>query len=244
MPTKAVLLQGGIFIITLLVATIAGYEVRTYIKQLYKRKEENCRLTKELIYSFVTAIDAKDHYLKNHSKNVSYYSKKIATELGYSSIDIEIIALAALFHDIGKLNVDEHILNKPAKLDSHEWEQMKKHSTLGVEILKTVSKLDIILDFIKYHHRHFDGSGYPNDCTNESIPQQSRILSVADAFDAMTSTRPYRKALDIEEAYNELRIYSGSQFDPTVVDAFFRCHIEPVNIDDIDIDLMMIFDHD
>lgn len=240
MSSKQVLIQGSIFYLCLILALITGREIARFIHKINEQKEETCKLTTDLIFAFVHAIDAKDDYLHNHSSNVSHYAKLIARELNYPPLEVEKIALAGLFHDIGKINVDSRILNKKAKLSADEWEIMKKHVMSGVEFIKNIHQFEFIYSLIKYHHRHYDGGGYPDDCPNEDVPFESRILSVADSFDAMTSDRPYRQALSLEETHKELRKYSGSQFDPKVIEAFFSCHIEPVCITVNNVDIYKI----
>ena len=237
LPIKAIIGQGGVFFTTLIISVFVSEEVKRYIEELNFSKIENCQLTKELILSFVEAIDAKDHYLHNHSYNVCLYSMDIAKEMGYSEANIKEVGLAALLHDIGKISISENILNKPDKLNEEEWYQMKLHASNGPTIINNVKKLKPIINIIKYHHRHYDGSGYPVDIDNELIPIESRIVSLADAFDAMTTDRPYRLAMSVEEAYSELKKYRGSQFHPEVVDAFFRANVKlkPYNYKKTDI---------
>ncbi|MBN2797168.1 MAG: HD-GYP domain-containing protein [Clostridia bacterium] len=239
-PSKQFVIQGSIFLICSILAAIAGLEIRGYILKQKKYEKEQCELIIDLVYAFVTAIDAKDHYLHNHSSNVCYYAKRIAAAMGLSQVECEKIGLAALFHDVGKLHVDSKILNKPEKLNEEEWRIMKEHVTSGVEMIQNIQSISFIFQMIKYHHRHYDGSGYPTDCEVSDIPIGARIIAVADSFDAMTSDRPYRKALSYEKTCSELRKYSGSQFDPAVVNAFFEADIEPVLIDFLDVNMLLI----
>lgn len=225
-PLKAIIGQGAVFFTTLIISVFVSWEVKRYIEELTNSKLENCLLTKELILSFVEAIDAKDHYLHNHSYNVCLYSIDIAKEMAFSEINIKKVGLAALLHDIGKISVSESVLNKPDKLNEEEWYQMKLHASNGPIIINNVKKLEPLLTIIKYHHRHYDGSGYPGDIDNDLIPIESRIVSLADAFDAMTTDRPYRLAMTVEDAYSEIKKYRGSQFHPEVVDAFFRANVK------------------
>ncbi len=241
-PLRQFVVQGVVFITCLSLAAFAGEEISRYIERIDEKNNENCQLTTQLIHAFIRAIDAKDHYLQNHSFNVSYYSRKICEQLGYDRKKTEEICVAALFHDIGKLTVSEKILNKPEQLSDEEWTEMKGHPVKGQIILKDISQLSFMLDYIKYHHRHYDGAGYPNDCPKEQVPFESRIIAVADAFDAMTSDRPYRKALPIETANAELRKYSGSQFDPTVVQALLQAEVKPVKLPKIDLDLHAVME--
>lgn len=227
-PLRAILTQGTIFYLSLALTIGLSLEIKRHIEELNLRKQENCKLTNELIMSFIEAIDAKDHYLHNHSHNVCQYSIKLGKAMCLSDSEIKCLGLAAIFHDIGKLRISEEILNKPDKLNLEEWNAMKSHPTNGTEILKNVEAFKMILPAIKYHHRYYDGSGYPEDMPNEKIPLSAHIIMVADSFDAMTSDRPYRKALSEEAAFEELRRCSGSQFNPKVVDAFFEAKIRAI----------------
>jgi len=226
MPQPAFYAQSVIFLSTLIFAVLTGQLIRAYIQDLEETKKENSKLLQEIVYSFVTAIDAKDPYLHNHSQNVAHYAKIIAEELKLPAEQCKRVEVAGIFHDIGKINLDAAILQKPGKLSIEEWEVMKEHPELGAYILRQVSQMQDILPAIKYHHRRFDGTGYPNDCSLEEVPLEARIIEVADAFDAMTTDRPYRQALTPEEAYAELKKHSGKQFDPQVVKAFFDAEIK------------------
>jgi putative nucleotidyltransferase with HDIG domain len=228
LPLRAILIQGTIFYLSLALTIGLSLEIKKHIEELNERKHENCKLTNELIMSFIEAIDAKDHYLHNHSHNVCQYSLILGKAMGLTDSEIKSLGLAAIFHDIGKLRVSEEILNKPDKLNFEEWAIMKSHPTNGTQILQNVEKFQKILPIIKYHHRYFNGSGYPEDSRDEEIPLSAHIIMVADSFDAMTSDRPYRKALSEETAFEELRRFSGSQFNPKVVDAFFEAGIRAI----------------
>lgn len=225
LPIRAVMIQGTIFYLSLALTIGLSIEIKRHIEELNLRKQENCKLTNELIMSFIEAIDAKDHYLHNHSHNVCQYALKLGNTMGFSDSELKALGLAAIFHDIGKLKISEEILNKPAKLSLEEWAIMKSHPANGTEILKNVEQFRKILPDIKYHHRYYDGSGYPEDSPSHEVPLSAHIIMVADSFDAMTSDRPYRKALTEESAYEELRRCSGTQFNPKVVDAFFKAGI-------------------
>jgi putative two-component system response regulator len=185
--------------------------------------------TEEIQKSFINAVsslayalEAKDIYTHGHSERVTNIAVKIAEELGLSDKEMEKIRLAGLLHDIGKIGVREDILNKPGKLSAEEFEQVKTHSQIGERILKPVIKDKDILDMVIHHHERYDGQGYPDGLTDGQISTNASILAVADAYDAMTSDRPYRKALTIEEARKELECFKKKQFRPNVVDALFR----------------------
>lgn len=174
------------------------------------------------VTSLVNALEAKDEYTHGHSERVTDIAIRIARELALTETDIEKIRLAGLLHDIGKIGVREHILNKPGKLTEEEFDQVKTHSKIGEHILRPVIKDKDILDMVIHHHERCDGRGYPDGLVDSQISLQASILAVADAYDAMTSDRPYRKALSIEEARAEFRRFTGIQFRLLVVDALFR----------------------
>lgn len=176
----------------------------------------------ETIRTLASAVDAKDSYTYGHSETVTKYAVAIAREMKLPRGEIRNIEIASRLHDIGKIGIPEQILNKPRKLDRQEWEIIKHHPRIGVSILKSASSLADIVPIVLYHHEHFDGSGYPDGLAGRVIPLGARILAVADAFCAMRSDRPYRRALSLEAAVRELREKSGSQFDPEVVEAFLN----------------------
>lgn len=192
---------------------------------------ENARLYKELrelflgvVKSLAEAIDAKSAYTHGHSQRVSEYSLAVAQELNLNKEEQEIVEIAGILHDIGKIGIDEKILNKPGNLTQQEYEEIKKHSTIGAEIIEPVSALKEIVPAIKHHQERYDGSGYPDGLKGEKIPLIARILAVADAFDAMTSDRPYRKKLSDEVALSEIEKNKERQFDPEIVEAFFKAY--------------------
>jgi putative nucleotidyltransferase with HDIG domain len=153
-------------------------------------------------------------------KDIAEYSVEIAKKIGLSDTDIENIRKAALLHDLGKISVPDHILMKPGRLSEDEMDIIKKHPSTGAKIIESVEPLKYAKEIIKSHQERFDGTGYPEGLKGENIPLCARIIAVADAFGAMTTDRPYRKALSIKEALEELRKYSGTQFDPHLVKIF------------------------
>ena len=166
---------------------------------------------------------SKDKYTQNHSYRVSVYATRIAAQMGLSAEKLEDIRAAALLHDLGKLDVSREILYKAARLSSSEFAQMKKHVDFGIQMLQPVaSPLARVIPIILAHHDKFDGKGY-HETQGENIPLEARILSVADAYDAMTSDRPYRKAMSPFEAKEMMIKLAGSDFDPKVIDAFATC---------------------
>lgn len=174
------------------------------------------------IAALAMAVDAKDHYTHGHSEAVSRYSVGIASELRLSEEEKFNVRIASLLHDVGKIGIPDTILNNPGSLDKHEKEIIRSHPSVGERIIKQVPQLQKILPGILYHHERFDGSGYPCGLSKEKIPQIARIICVADAFDAMTSSRPYRSAMTYAQALDELNSCKGTQFDPACVDALIR----------------------
>ena len=173
-----------------------------------------------LISSFISALDAKSAWTKGHSERVTNYAISIAKEMGLKDKDIETLRTAALLHDIGKLGTYDVILDKHEKLTDEEADLIKIHPVKGEEILKPISQLKDILPIIRSHHERIDGMGYPDGLKNGDIPFLARIIAVADTFDSMTSDRPYRPKASKKDAISELKRYSGTQFDPEVVEAF------------------------
>jgi diguanylate cyclase (GGDEF)-like protein len=174
-----------------------------------------------LASALALAVDAKDSYTRSHCQTVSQLCAVIADELGLDGDAVGRVRLAGLLHDVGKIGVPDAILNKPAALTDDEYELMKRHSLLGSDIVEAAEMHDEAR-WVRHHHERYDGRGYPDALTGEEIPLESRIILVADAFEAMTSDRPYRKAPGHEFAIGELRRNAGSQFDPRVVQALCR----------------------
>ncbi|MGM9568090.1 MAG: HD domain-containing phosphohydrolase [Clostridia bacterium] len=165
-------------------------------------------------------VDAKDFYTRGHSDRVSFYAVKIAEAMHKSESYIERLRVAGLFHDIGKIGIPDGILQKPGKLTEEEKAQIKQHPALGGKILKSISSFHDILPFVEAHHERMDGTGYPKGLLGDEIPEESRIISVADAFDAMTSKRTYRDNFSLSEAIAELERGKNTQFDAEIVDVF------------------------
>lgn len=172
----------------------------------------------ETMNVLVRAIEANDPYTSGHSLRVSIYSEAIARELGLPQNKIDMIKSAALLHDIGKIGIDKNILNKNGKLEKDEFDTIKSHPEIGATIISDMSYLSNLSDIIKHHHERNDGKGYPDGLDHDSIPLETSILTIADSFDAMTTDRPYRLALSLDDALNELKLNSGTQFNPDIID--------------------------
>ncbi len=196
-------------------ATLAG--VALVEGRLRERLED---LFLSVIVSLTMALEAKDPYTEGHSVRVAAYSEAIGKQLGLPSATLDLIHRSCLLHDIGKIAVDETILTKTGRLNPLEREKMDMHVVIGESILRPIALLHPLLPGVRHHHEHFDGTGYPDSLKGDRIPIEARIMAVADAFDAMTSSRPYREPIPEEDALTELRRAAGTQFDPRVVAAF------------------------
>ncbi|MGH7243445.1 MAG: HD-GYP domain-containing protein [Phycisphaerales bacterium] len=174
------------------------------------------------IEALTAAIDAKDPYTRGHSERVAALSKQIALAYGLDEAEAERIRTSGVVHDVGKIGVPERVLCKPGKLDDEEFALIKMHPEIGHRILKGVLLLEHTLPGVLHHHERFDGRGYPHCLSGEQIPLQARILGIADTFDAMSSSRSYRPAMPREKVLAEIARCAGSQFDPSVVEAFQR----------------------
>jgi len=182
------------------------------------------------IKTLISVINAKDKYTYGHVERVVTYSRLLADKLELNEKDKKDLIFGAYMHDIGKINIPKEILNKNMPLTSEEWEIMKQHSMNGVEIIKSVDSLEEIIPLILHHHERFDGKGYPGNLEGNDIPYLARMLTVADCFDAMTSSRPYNTRKTYKEAVVELKRCSGTQFDKEIADAFIEVIMESKDI--------------
>lgn len=192
------------------------------ISDFYRQKLNYYKQTKlydEIISALIAAIEIKDKYTVGHARRVKEYSSSIAMELKLSQAQIAEITTAALLHDIGKIGIPESILNKPGKLTEEEYNLIKMHPAYTKDILQNVNEFSRIANFAYCHHENFDGTGYPQGLRGSEIPFEAQIIQVADAFDAMTSERAYRKALSTEEALKIIEEEMGKQFNPQVAKA-------------------------
>ena len=167
-------------------------------------------------------LDARGHETQAHSQRVRAYTLRLAQQMDFPSKNLIDLGRGALLHDIGKVGIPDSILLKPGRLNAQEWRQMKQHTVIGHRILKGVQFLDRVAEMVLSHHEHFDGSGYPRGLRGEEIVLEARMFSISDAWDAMTSNRPYRDAQSVEFARREISENAGSQFDPAVGEAFLQ----------------------
>ena len=204
--------------------------------EVKRKAEENQHLYdglrtiyKETVRAFAAAIDMKDRYTQGHSVRVGKYSEVIARELGWSDNEVEGITIAGYLHDIGKLIVDLSVINSPERFSAKDSAEMSKHPAAGYEILSPISHpyADIPL-MARYHHERIDGMGYPDGLKGDQIPPGARIVTLADSFDAITTDRPYRKRLPLEDVLIDFKANTGTQFDPAVVCAFCRAFLKEI----------------
>ena len=187
-------------------------------KYAEERKERMERLSRETVLSLAKAVEAKDKYTNGHSERVAHYARLIAEKAGMSETEQDDIYIIGLLHDIGKIGIPDTVLNKTSKLTDEEFAVIKTHTTIGAEILKNITEMPGIEQGARWHHERYDGNGYPDGIKGDEIPEFARIICVADAYDAMTSTRSYRDILPQEKVRAELVRCSGTQFDPKFAD--------------------------
>ena len=203
-----------------------GKRVKNLVDTLYNVITElsikNQEQFHDLVNIVLKALREKDQYTQEHSVRVVDYALKIGENMGLDKEQLRELELAAVLHDIGKLGIPDRILKKPGRLTKEEYATMQEHSTRGEEMLNGIQDLDFYKRYVRSHHERFDGFGYPDGLKAEHIPLISRIIFVADTFDAMTSDRPYRKGMSTEIAIEEIVRCSGTQFDPDVVKHFVQ----------------------
>src|SRR6266851_5369424 len=228
----------GVIVFTLPLA-VAWYSFKLYMaksSEVRARNEElqsvndmlrrtNDRLEEShlsVIGALIGALEAKESRTAKGAAQTMFYAVQVATTLGCSDDELAAIKLGALFHDIGTIGVPEHLLRKPSALDAQEWAEVKAHPVIGANLLSNVPMLERIRPIVLSHHERFDGTGYPQGLRADKIPLAAQIIAVADAYQAMTQSRPYRPALSAKQALRELRAHSGTQFNPVVVEAFIK----------------------
>ncbi len=186
---------------------------------LYENIYENLFST---LFAFVTALEVRDLYTRKHSTRVAKYAHMIAEEMGCTEEELDVINFAGSLHDIGKIGIRDDILLKPGRLTDDEYEKIKEHPVIGAEIISKMGLWDREMEIIRHHHERYDGKGYPGGLKGDEIPKLSRILAVADCYDAMASDRSYREKMEKSIVLDIIQENSGTQFDPEAVDAFLR----------------------
>jgi len=197
-------------------------EIEKSVEQLKKAAHENHLLFINSVRMLAAAIDAKDPYTRGHSERVARYAIAIGKNMTLPAKEMNNLRISALLHDVGKIGIDDRILRKPGALSDEEFEIMKGHPEKGAAIMSGVAQLIDIIPGMKYHHEKWAGGGYPDGLTGEEIPVQARIVAIADTFDAMTTNRPYQKAMELAYVIEKIKSFAGTRFDPRVVDAFVR----------------------
>jgi putative two-component system response regulator len=199
-------------------------ELLTRVKSLIKLKRMNDSVesSEAVLFALARAIEAKDKYTEGHSERVSLYSSRLAAHIGMSADEVKTIKRGGLLHDIGKIGITEAILCKPAPLDEEEYNIMREHPVIGSKIAEPLRNASAVLNMIRYHHEEFDGTGHPDKLKGEEIPLEARIISIADTYDAIITTRPYRKGAPKSVAFEVLKKGRGTQWDPKLVDSFIE----------------------
>jgi putative nucleotidyltransferase with HDIG domain len=198
--------------------------IRTAFDQVQRAARENRELFLASIRALAEAIDAKDPYTRGHSERVAAYASSVASEMALPAAEVEQIRLSALLHDVGKIGVDDRIIRKPTALTEDEFRIMKTHPIKGAAIMSAIPQLADVIPGMRYHHEKWGGGGYPEGLKGEEIPMQARIVTVADTFDAMTTTRPYQQAMETDYVVERIKHFAGARYDPVVVEAFVRAY--------------------
>ena len=191
---------------------------RDLSREVEKKTQENEALFLDVVSALADAIDAKDTYTNGHSGRVAAYAREIARRFGYGARKEKDIYMMGLLHDVGKIGVPDAIINKPARLTQEEFDVVRTHTVLGAKILRNINKMPGLVTGARWHHERYDGGGYPDHLAGRDIPEEARIIAVADAYDAMTSRRSYRDILPQETVRAELQNGKGTQFDPVFAD--------------------------
>ena len=187
-------------------------------REVEKKTQENANLFIHVVEALADAIDTKDIYTNGHSVRVACYAREIAHRFGYSPQKEKDIYIMGLLHDIGKIGIPDAIINKPDRLTDEEFGVIKTHSAMGAKILKNIAEMPSLLTGARWHHERYDGSGYPDGLSGENIPEEARIIAVADAYDAMSSRRSYRGIMPQSSVRSEIEKGKGTQFDPIFAD--------------------------
>ena len=190
--------------------------------EVAKKTRENEGLSLHVVQTLAEAIDAKDTYTNGHSARVAAYSKEIARRAGYTEREQHFIYVMGILHDVGKIGVPDAVINKPGKLTDEEFAEIKKHPAMGAKILQNIKEMPRLSTGAHWHHERYDGKGYPDRLQGQNIPVEARIIGVADAYDAMTSNRSYRRSMPQAVVREQIEKGKGTQFDPVFADIMMQ----------------------
>jgi HD-GYP domain-containing protein (c-di-GMP phosphodiesterase class II) len=205
--------------------TLLDVVVKERTKDLEESYEKLKVANRQALFGLAEAIEAKDPYTKGHCGRVAAYSLVLAKEAGYPADGLETLEFGAFLHDIGKIGIKDAVLLKPGPLDEAEWAHMREHPVKGFDIASKIAMLHPIMPAVRNHHERWDGSGYPDKMKDTDIPLAARIVAIADAYDAMATDRPYKKALPLDECEAVLRKTAGKMYDPELIDVFVKKHL-------------------
>jgi len=212
--------------------TLLDTVVKERTKELEESYEKLKAANRQALFGLAEAIEAKDPYTKGHCGRVAAYSLVLAKEAGYPADGLETLEFGAFLHDIGKIGIRDAVLLKPGPLDDAEWVHMREHPVKGFDIASKIAMLHPIMPAVRNHHERWDGSGYPDKMVAQDIPLSARIVAIADAFDAMATDRPYKKALSLDECEAILKKTAGKMYDPELIDVFVTRHLGALYRDD------------
>lgn len=217
-----------VFAITSFFCTVAFRKIRLHIKKVEESQRKLENMNEKMVTTIARTIDARDRYTNGHSQRVAEYAMELAKRMGKTENEQKEIYYAALLHDVGKIHVPDAIIHKPSRLNDEEFAHIRLHPISGYYILKDIDEMDMIAQGSRWHHERYDGNGYPNGLAGEDIPEVARIIGVADAYDAMTSNRSYRKIMSQDEVRKEIEGGKGTQFDPKIADIMLEMIDEDV----------------
>ncbi len=215
----------GMYLSPLLIIFIIATLITFYVHELRYRYQKQRGVLLKLVESLAISLDEKDTYSRGHVERVTALSLQLAEILSLPGVDLELLRLSSMLHDIGKVGLPDQVLNKQESLSHDEYELIKQHPDKAVRILMPMSDssdMKLIIQAVRHHHEWYDGNGYPDGLKADNIPLYSRIIAIADCFDAMTYDRPYRRGVSVSEALEEIEKRSGSQFDPQMVEVFIQ----------------------
>ena len=212
--------------------TLLDVVVKERTKELEESYEKLKAANRQALFGLAEAIEAKDPYTKGHCGRVAAYSLVLARAAGYPNDGLETLEFGAFLHDIGKIGIRDSVLLKPGPLDDDEWKHMREHPLKGHDIASKIAMLHPIMPAVRNHHERWDGSGYPDQMKDTGIPLAARIVAIADAYDAMSTDRPYKKALSLDECESILRKTAGKMYDPELIEVFVTQHLGALYRDD------------